>query len=91
MSVEWDPEKARTNVRKHGIDFADAVGALEDPYALWREDERPYGEDRYLALGMDYEGRVLIVAFAFRSDNVRVISARRASRREQEQYERRRT
>ncbi|MBM3747325.1 MAG: BrnT family toxin [Acidobacteria bacterium] len=86
MSYEWDPGKAEANFRKHGIDFADATGVLEDDRALTiREPE--VGEDRWVTLGMDALGRVLTVVYTWRGNNVRIISARKATARERGQYE----
>jgi uncharacterized DUF497 family protein len=56
MDVEWDPEKAASNLLKHGVDFADAVTALEDEAALTRADPDAPGEDRFVSLGMDAQG-----------------------------------
>ena len=85
-SIQWDPEKARTNYRKHGVDFFDAVLVLEDPYALTIEDETTR-EQRYITLGLDGLGRLLIVVYTFRGEIIRVISARRATARERQAYE----
>ena len=85
--LEWDPEKAEANRRKHGVDFADAATALSDEHALTRPDDEP-GEERYLTLGMDALGRVLLVVYSWRGDLVRLISARKASPSERRQYER---
>jgi len=84
--VEWDPEKAASNLRKHRIDFADAATALEDEGALTREDEDPE-EERFVTLGMDALGRLLVVVYTWREDEIRLISARRATSKEQRQYE----
>ena len=89
MSYEWDPRKALLNLQKHGIDFADAVGVLEDNHVLWREDVDVHEEIRYIALGMDYLGRILVVIFTVRGENYRLISARRANKYERQTYERR--
>ena len=62
MSSEWDIQKAETNRRKHGVDFADAVSVLEDPSALTLEDERE-DEERFVTMGMDSLGRVLVVVY----------------------------
>lgn len=88
MSVdyEWDEDKALTNIQKHGIDFADAVSALEDEEALTREDDDP-DEDRYITLGLDALERLLVVVYTFRAERIRLISARRATPRERKQYE----
>jgi uncharacterized DUF497 family protein len=87
MNYRWDPHKAAANKAKHGVDFADAVGVFEDVSALWQADTREYEETRYVAVGMDYLGRVLTVAFTFRGDTIRLISARRATRQERATYE----
>jgi hypothetical protein len=57
MPIDWDPAKAEANRRKHGVDFADAVAVLSDPFALSREDIRAVGEQRFVAIGMDRLGR----------------------------------
>jgi len=89
MRVEWDPGKAEENLRKHGVDFADAVGVLEDEYALYREDPSAQGERRYCRVGMDFLGRVLLVVYTYRADHIRLISARKATKRERVTYEQR--
>jgi uncharacterized DUF497 family protein len=86
VSYEWDPAKARDNLRKHGIDFADAALVLEDEHALTVPDEASTSEERFITLGMDPLGRVLVVVYTWRAANVRLISARKATRREQRQY-----
>jgi len=86
VPFEWDAEKARSNLRKHGVDFADAVGVFHDPLALSRPDESGQ-EERFVALGMDFLGRVLVVIHTARGDDVRIISAREATRAERRSYE----
>ena len=86
MSFEWDKHKAETNRRKHGVDFADAVSVFEDAFALTLEESRAT-EERFITLGMDSYGRILVVVYTWRGDNIRVISARRATRSEHRQYE----
>lgn len=86
MSYEWDPAKARTNAAKHGIHFADAATVLEDDQALTMQD--PFSsEERWITIGTDALGRILVVVYEWRGDNARIISARRAARRERKQYE----
>ncbi len=88
MSVEyeWDPGKAARNLRKHGVDFADAVLALEDERALTIED-RDHDEARFKTLGMGPEFKVLLVVHAESgSDRIRIISARWADASEARQY-----
>ena len=84
--VEWDPEKAAANRRKHGVDFADAVTALSDEMALTTPEDTEE-ENRSVTLGMDALGRLLVVVYTWRGDEVRVISARRATPAERREYE----
>ena len=84
--VEWDPEKAAANRRKHGVDFGDAVTALSDEMALTTPEDTEE-EDRSVTLGMDALGRLLVVVYTWRGDEVRVISARRATPAERREYE----
>jgi len=83
---EWDPAKAQANLRKHGIAFADAATLFDDSRALTGRDPDAAGEERFIAVGKDTFGRVLVVVFTLRADLVLVISARRASRSEQHRY-----
>jgi len=86
LDFEWDAEKAEQNRRKHGVEFLDAVLAFDDDRAITLEDDHP-SEERYVTFGMDAQGRVLAVSYAVRSRVIRIISARRATRREVGQYE----
>ncbi len=86
MQAEWDPVKARANLRKHGVRFADAVTALEDLEAISVRDEGA-DEERRSSVGMDSLGRILVVVYTWRDERVRLISARLATRREAWQYE----
>lgn len=83
---EWDREKAASNLEKHGIDFADAVTVLSDELALTIPDEVSC-EERHVTIGMDAFGRVLVVVYTWRREKIRLISARKATRREIHQYE----
>ena len=85
MGYEWDPDKAKLNIRKHGIAFADAVSAFSDDSAITGEDNNP-DEARFATLGMDAFGRVLVVVYTWREDNIRLISARKATEKERKQY-----
>ncbi|MBI3281267.1 MAG: BrnT family toxin [Acidobacteria bacterium] len=87
MIVEWDPEKARLNDRKHGVSFADAVIVLEDDRALTERDLSTGVEERWVTMGLDALGRVLVVVYTWRGENLRLISARNATKREREKYE----
>jgi uncharacterized DUF497 family protein len=83
---KWDPRKAADNLRKHGVDFADAVVALEDPLALTMLDPDSNGEARFACIGRDAVGRLLVTIFAPRGRLVRVISSRRATPSERRAY-----
>ena len=87
MSYEWDPAKARANFGKHGVRFADAVTVLEDDLALTMRDPSSEEEERWITLGRNGLGRVIVVVYTWRKDNVRLISARPATAREKRQYE----
>jgi len=87
---EWDEEKNRSNTRKHAIDFADAVLALEDDNAMTMRDQDVDEEDRFVTVGADALDRLLVVVYTWRGENIRVISARKATRRERATYEGRR-
>ena len=86
MSFEWDEDKRRQNFRKHRVEFADAVSALEDDDALTFPDDDSDEEDRFVTLGTDLLGRILVVVYTWRGDTVRLISARKAAPRERKQY-----
>lgn len=83
---EWNPSKAKDNESKHGVSFADTFAVFEDPNALTIEYFRR-SEQRYVTIGMDAFGRVLVVVYTWREDNIRIISARKAVRHEVRQYE----
>ena len=86
MDIEWDPRKAAANLRKHGVDFADAVVALEDENALTIEDTEQ-NEQRFKTLGMGPNINVLYVVHAhYEDETIRIISARKADRSETKQY-----
>lgn len=85
-AVQWDSSKAASNLEKHGIDFADAATVLEDEFALTREDDE-HTEERFVTIGSDALGRVLVVVYTWRDDEPRLISARAANRYERRQYE----
>ena len=87
MRIVWDPAKADANLRKHGIRFSDAEGVLFDPNALTEEDESAEGQQRFVSIGLDPLGGVLVVVHTFRGEDIRLISARRATRRERRTYE----
>jgi uncharacterized DUF497 family protein len=87
MRVDYDPAKAAGNLRKHKVSFADAEGVLQDPMALTVEDRSSTGERRFVSIGLGNAGALLLVVYTEHGDACRLISARRPSRREREQYE----
>jgi uncharacterized DUF497 family protein len=86
VEFEWDPKKAEANRRKHRVEFLDAVIVFDDDRAITVVDEHPT-EERYVTFGTDAQGRVLAVSYAIRGDTIRMVSARKATAREQAQYE----
>ena len=86
VEVEFDPSKAKSNLAKHRVSFAHAEQALRDPFAVTIEDPDAEGERRFVTLGMDALGRILIMVHTPRGDRTRLISAHKASRSETEQY-----
>lgn len=85
---DWDPEKAESNLRKHGVSFEEGSTVFGDPLALLMKDpDHSLEEERYLLLGMSIRQRLLVVAFAERPPLTRLISARRATRTERRRYE----
>jgi uncharacterized protein len=86
MNYEWDPNKAKSNYKKHGIRFADAVGVFEDENAITIQDDHK-NEDRLITIGKDFLSRILVVVYTFREVVIRIISARKATAREKRMYE----
>ena len=88
MEFEWDPEKATANVRRRRVSFNEAATVLEDPLSTTFPDEaHSEGEVRFVTVGVSERGHLLVVAHTERNDTIRIISARRATRREREFYE----
>jgi uncharacterized protein len=85
---EWDPDKAASNQRKHGVSFHEAATVFGDPLSVtYYDPEHSHAEHRYLTVGTSQRGRLLIVAHTDRGDHVRIISARKLTRRERKTYE----
>ena len=93
MKFEWDEDKNRLNIQKHGIDFADATYVFADPFALSiPDDDHSESEDRWLLLGKNLNERLLLVVHTYRYDDViRIISARKATATETTTYVKRLT
>lgn len=87
MRFRWDERKRQINLRKHRIELADAVRVFDDPLALTLEDH-DHDEQRFVTMGRDALGRVLVVVYAYQEPNtIRLISARKAEPHERRQYE----
>lgn len=87
MKVEWDRAKAARNQLKHRVEFADAALVLEDEHGLTIEDSSASGEARFISVGMDGQGRILVVVYTYQNQSFKLISARKASRAERRAYE----
>jgi len=88
VTYEWDPAKAAVNLGKHGVSFEEAASVFLDPSALtFCDPDHSAEEDREMTIGRSAQQRILFVAHAARRDRIRIISARRATRRERRQYE----
>jgi uncharacterized protein len=89
VDFEWDEEsKAGINFRKHGVRMPEAIPVFDDPYALTiLDDETDPSEQRLITLGIGALGRLLVVVYTWRGENIRIISARPAEAHEREEYE----
>lgn len=88
MDLEWDAEKARRNVAKHGVTFEEAATVFLDPFELTVLDpDHSISEDRFVSVGASSAGRLLVVGYTERRGKIRIIFARRATMREQMDYE----
>jgi uncharacterized protein len=88
LNFEWDANKARANVLKHKIPFEQASTVFGDPLSVTIPDPvHSQVEGRFIIIGRSNQGKLLVVVYTERGDNIRIISARRATRREQKDYE----
>ncbi len=88
MKFQWNSDKAILNIKKHGISFQEATTVFNDPLSLtFADPDHSIGESRYVIIGVSGLGRLLVVAHADRKDRVRIINARKATRRERRFYE----
>jgi len=88
VNFEWDPAKARRNRRKHRVSFQEAATVFGDPLAMtFLDPDHSASEQRFITVGVSSTNRILIVAHADRGENVRIISARRATQTERKYYE----
>ena len=86
MEYQWDREKAKGNLKKHNVRFSDAITVFSDDRALTIEDDDPE-EQRFITIGLDATARIIVVVYTWRGDDIRIISARRATKNEIKQYE----
>ena len=87
MTIEFDPKKEATNLKKHGVSLSEGDGVLSDPFALTVEDDSAQGEQRFVSIGLNLFGELMVVAHTSRGDSVRIISVRRAEPKERRTYE----
>jgi len=88
LRFEWDPKKAETNLKKHGISFVEASTVFADPLAGIRDDpDHSKTEERNIIIGMSKKFRILVVVFTGKNDIIRIISSRFVTKNEREHYE----
>ncbi len=88
LLFEWDEEKNDRNIKRHGVGFEEAKTAYNDPFLLTFPDEEHSDiEERYINLGISAKGRILVVIHTERNKNIRIISSRKATRKERKYYE----
>ena len=85
MSYEWDERKRRSNVKKHGINFIDIPELFDNDVVILPNERFDYGEPRFIAIGI-LKSQVVVVAYTERGENIRIISARKATKNEQIYY-----
>jgi uncharacterized DUF497 family protein len=87
VRFQLDPAKAASSLKKHGVSFADAEGVFYDPLAVHRLDPDSEDEERFVAIGEGSAGIILVAVYTLRGEDIRLISVRRATRREVKSYE----
>jgi len=88
MEFEWESNKAAANLSKHGVPFDEAKTIFDDPlYVDFYDPDHSYDEHRYIIIGQSQRGRLLVVSYTEREHVIRLISARKTTRREREAYE----
>ena len=89
MQFEWDPKKAKVNLKKHGVSFDEAVTVFYDPLSATFDDpDHSVGEERYVTIGFSSRNRLLVIAHAERGKDTRIMSARPATAHERKKHER---
>ena len=87
MENTFDPKKNATNLRKHGVSLTEGDGVLNDPLALTIEDDSARGEQRFVSIGINTFGQVMVVVYTYEGEHTRLISVRRAEPKERRAYE----
>jgi uncharacterized protein len=88
MKIEWDPKKAKSNFKKHGVSFEEASTALSDPMAVTGADpDHSITEERYVTFGVSEKCRLVVVSHSEKDETIRITSVRKASKGEQKLYE----
>lgn len=88
LKFEWDENKSKLNLRKHGIDFREGKTVFNDPFAITIDDpDHSDMEERYIDIGISSKGRILVVWYTERNSNIRIIGCRKANNIERDHYE----
>ena len=85
MSYEWDEEKRQSNIQKHGVDFIDIPDIFDGEIVILPDERFDYGESRFIVIGI-LRNQIVVAAYTERNDNIRIISARKATKNEQIYY-----
>lgn len=86
MQFEWDEEKCKKNIETHGMDFVDAAELFSSPMLVIPDVRKQYGEHRYIGMG-EIQGRIMVIVYTERKgDVIRIISLRKANKREQSKF-----
>ena len=86
MKFEWDEKKNRSNIQKHGFDFIDADKIFDEPYLVFEDDRRDYGEIRFIVAGW-LNSRMVVMVYTKRKGIYRIISLRKANEREKKKFQ----
>ena len=88
LTFQWDESKANANLKKHGVSFDEAKTIFNDPFSVTIDDpDHSIDENRYVDIGLSSKGRLIVVSYIGRNDRIRIISGRKATRRERKDYE----
>jgi len=88
LTFEWDESKANENLKKHGVSFDEAKTVFNDPFSVTIDDpDHSIEENRYVDIGLSSKSRLIVVSYIERNGRIRIISSRKATRRERKDYE----